>query len=40
MKAMLYGFAAIVVIAVGADSVLGALGCSSADRFSGSSVRN
>ncbi len=40
MKAMLFGFAAIVVIAIGANTVLGALSYSSADRFSGSSVRN
>lgn len=40
MKAMLYSFAAIVIIAIGANYVLGSLGFSSAERYSGASVRN
>lgn len=40
MKAMLFGFAAIVVIAIGADVFLGALDFSSEDLHSGASVRN
>ncbi|MCX2725549.1 hypothetical protein [Roseibium salinum] len=39
MKAMLIAFAAIIVIAVGANQVLDHLGFSSAERTSSSSVR-
>lgn len=40
MKAMLMGFVAIIVIAIGANTILGTLGYSSADRYSGAAVRN
>ncbi len=39
MKAMLAGFAAIVVIAVAADFTLEQMGFASADRQSGAAVR-
>lgn len=39
MKAMLAGFAAIVVIAVGANLVLKQMGFSSADQTAGNAVR-
>lgn len=39
MKAMLTGFAAVVVIGVGAYVVLGELGFSSRDVYSGPNVR-
>ncbi|WP_255464818.1 hypothetical protein [Aliiroseovarius sp. PrR006] len=40
MKAMLLGFVAIIVIAIGASNILGTLGYSSSDRYSGAAVRN
>ena len=39
MKAMFAGFAAIIVIAFGADVVLDQIGFSSADRTAGADVR-
>ena len=39
MKAMLTGFAAMIVIGVGAWYALGEMGFSSADRMSGPAVR-
>ncbi len=39
MKAMLIAFAAIIVIAIGANQALTHMGFSSADEYSSSSVR-
>ena len=39
MKAMLIAFAAIILIAIGANQVLDRMGFSSADRTSSASVR-
>lgn len=39
MKAMLAGFAAIIIIAIGSNLVLDNIGYSSQDRYSGASVR-
>ena len=39
MKAMLAGFAAIIVVAVGADFALDEIGFSSEERNSGAAVR-
>ncbi len=40
MKAMLLGFVAIIVIAIGASTFLGTLGYSSSERYSGAAVRH
>ncbi|MDO6482637.1 hypothetical protein Q4525_04940 [Shimia thalassica] len=39
MQAMLAGFAAIIIIAIGANLVLDQIGFSSQDRYSGADVR-
>ena len=39
MQAMLAGFAAIIVIAIGADMVLDEVGFAASERFTGEAVR-
>ncbi|MEW9919210.1 hypothetical protein AB2B41_06325 [Marimonas sp. MJW-29] len=39
MKAMLTGFAAVILIAIGADLALDQIGFSSVERFSGEATR-